>query len=169
MAYSEHMIKKEKSSNAGLLTFLVYFVAAVLSVLAFFTLMPFGMGSAVALIIAGLFYGAYRLLGSMKKEIEYIVTDDIIDIDIIVNRSKRSRIISFMLKEVSFIARVDDAEFGHFLTQKYDKVIDATSGRNDRKVYFTIVEKKEKTLIKMELTEKMIDGLKQISPSKIHA
>lgn len=168
MAYREYMIKKQKDIGAKILTVLLYLVAAVISIIAFFALMPIGFGSAVALIIAGAFYGAYRLSGNMKKEFEYIVTEDIIDVDVIINKSKRKRLISFNLESVKVLADVNNAQFKHCLSESFDSVIDATSGRKDKKVYFAVVEKDSRVLVKMELTETIAQELYEISPSKIH-
>ena len=168
MAYKEYMIKKQKDVGAKLFTVLMYVAASVISIIAFLLLMPIGFGSAVALIIAGAFYGAYRLSGNMNKEFEYIVTEDIIDVDVIVNKSKRKRLISFNLESVKVLADINDAQFKHYLNESFDTVIDATSGRKDKKVYFAIVEKTNKVLVKMELTESIVQGLYEISPSKIH-
>ncbi len=168
MAYREYMIKKQKDVGAKLITVILYFVAFVISVIAFFMLVPIGFGSAAALIIAGAFYGAYRLSGNTNKEFEYIVTEDIIDVDVIVNKSKRKRLISFNLESVKVLADVNNAQFKHYLNESFDSVIDATSGRKDKKVYFAVVEKTNKVLVKMELTESIVQGLYEISPSKIH-
>lgn len=168
MAYKEYMIKKQKDAGAKLFTVLMYLVASVISIFAFIILMPIGFGSAVALIIAGAFYGAYRISGNMNKEFEYIVTEDIIDVDVIVNKSKRKRLVSFNLENVKVLASVDNAQFKHYLNEGFDSVIDATSGRKDKKVYFAVVEKTNKVLVKMELTESILQSLYEISPSKIH-
>lgn len=169
MAYYEYMVKKDSNVKEKCISALIYLAAIVLSIVLFFLLMPYGLGSLVALLIAGIIYGAYRLSGSMKKEFEYIVTEGTIDVDEILNKAKRKRLISFSLNDVSFIARTDDGEFKHLLNQKYDKVIDATSRTEGKKVYFTEVYKNGRTLVKMELTDNMIESLKAISPSKIHA
>ena len=164
----EYMIKKQKDGKAKFLTALLYLLAVVVSAFAFVMLMPFGFGSAVALIIAGAFYGAYRLSGNMNKEFEYIVTEDIIDVDVIVNKSKRKRLISFRLENVKVLGDINDASCNHYLSEGFDVVIDATSGRKDKKVYFAVFEKSNKTLVKMELTEGIVQSLYEISPSKIH-
>ncbi len=168
MAYKEYMIKKQKDVGAKLITVVLYLLASVISIIAFLMLMPVGFGSAVALIIAGAFYGAYRLSGNMNKEFEYIVTDDIIDVDVIVNKSKRKRLISFNLESVKVLSEINNPSCKHYLNESFDSVIDATSGRKDKKIYFAVVEKTNKVLVKMELTEAMLQALYEISPSKIH-
>lgn len=168
MAYREYMVKKQKDAGAIILTVLLYLAAAIISIFAFLILMPIGFGSAVALIIAGAFYGVYRLSGNTNKEFEYIVTEDIIDVDVIVNKSKRKRLISFNLESVKVLADINNTQHKHYLSENFDSVIDATSGRKDKKVYFAIVEKTNRVLVKMELTEAMLQGLYEISPSKIH-
>lgn len=59
------------------------------------------IGSFFILLIAGILYGAFKLSGFLNIEYEYIITNGTIDIDKIINKSNRKRILSFELSGVS--------------------------------------------------------------------
>lgn len=89
-------IKKDFKTNA--LYIGIWVLAAVLA--APFFLFPLFRGFAV-LIAFGLGYGAYWLSSKLNVEFEYIITNDTIDIDQIINKSSRKRILSFDLPKVT--------------------------------------------------------------------
>ena len=57
------------------------------------------------LLIAGVLYGAFKLSCLLNIEYEYIVTNGIMDIDKITNKSYRNRVLSFELQTVSRIEK----------------------------------------------------------------
>lgn len=73
-----------------------------------FLLLSF-LGSFSLLIIAGVLYGTYKLSGFFNIEYEYIVTNGTMDIDKIINKSSRKRVISFELQTVSRIEKYNPA------------------------------------------------------------
>ncbi|MEE1239125.1 MAG: DUF6106 family protein [Acutalibacteraceae bacterium] len=59
------------------------------------------LGNFSLLFIAGVLYGTYKLAGLFNIEYEYIVTNGTMDIDKIINKSSRKRMLSFELQTVS--------------------------------------------------------------------
>lgn len=59
------------------------------------------LASIALLAILGLGYGAYRLSSMLNVEYEYIITNGTLDIDKIVNRSSRKRVLSLELGQVT--------------------------------------------------------------------
>ena len=98
MNFHEYIIKRKKGPKEILLSILTYMGAAVLSVVPLIILIPMGLSSIAALLFFGCYYFAYKISGSMKKEYEYIFTQDTICIDVIMNSSRRKRILKFLKK-----------------------------------------------------------------------
>ena len=168
MEFKEYMIKKEKSAKEKLLSVLCYLAAAVLSmiILPFSATPPFG--SFILLIVVGLFYFAHILSGRLNKEFEYIFTADNIDIDVIMNKSKRKRLITFTIAQIEIMASFRDATYNSIAKGQFDKVVDATSGKADANVYFVVVDKNGRTLVKFEPNYSVVESLNKVARSKVH-
>ena len=165
MEFKEYMIKRKKSGKESLLTVLLYLAATVLSLIFIAALASFG--GIGALLAAGCFYGAYKLSGKFNKEYEYIITGDSVDVDVIYNTTNRKRLITFSMKDVEVIASVKDTNHSQRLKGEYKKVIDATSGYDSNAVYFAVVEKAGRTLVKFEIPHSGLEVLKKFAPSKV--
>ena len=61
------------------------------------------------LLIAGILFGAFKLCGRFNIEYEYIVTNGTMDIDKIISKSSRKRMLSFELSSVSSIEKYKTA------------------------------------------------------------
>ena len=167
MEFNEYMIKRNKTGKEIFLSALLYIAAAILSVIGFTFLTMVRLGSIALLLVCGLFFGAFKLSSRMNKEFEYICTEDNIDIDVIMNATSRKRLISFSMKEVELIASVNDDTYKNRLNEQFEKVVDATTARKDANVYFAIVDKKGKTLVKFEPPHSILSHLYKFAPSKV--
>ena len=97
-------IKKTGKTVAALIG--IWLAAFVVCFLLFFTGF---FGVLTFLLIAGVIYGAFKLSCLLNIEYEYIVTNGTMDIDKIINKSSRKRLISFELQTVSRIERYNPA------------------------------------------------------------
>lgn len=115
----------------------IWFAALLLCFLAF--MFSGYIGSIFILVIAGVIYCAFRLSGNLNIEYEYILTNGIFDIDKIVNKSSRKRLLSFNLSNVSYVGKFNSDTFSvNNINPK--NVVFATDKNNDD-VYFLIFEK----------------------------
>lgn len=167
MEFFEYIIKRKKGPKEILISILIYLIAAVLSVIPLILLLPMGLSSIAVLLSFGCFYFAYKISTGMNKEFEYIFTQDNICIDVIMNKARRKRLISFSIPETDIIASVDDDNHKAELNIKYDKVIDATSRSNHASVYFAVVSAEKRTLVKFEPPYSALKELFKYAPSKI--
>ena len=166
MDFKEYLIKRNKSGKEKLYTLLVYFAAAVLAVFAFVILMP--LGGINVLLPAAIFYFAYKICARFKKEYEYIITDDILDIDVVFNASARKRLISFSLKQdTQILAAITNTDKNAVLNERFDEVIDATTNTKDAKVYFAVVEQDKRKLVKFEPPYAALEIFKKYAPFKV--
>ena len=167
MAFKEFMVKKQKTGKDVLLGVLCYILATVVSLALFVILAKTPFGGISLLLIVGAFYAAHMYASRLNKEFEYICTDDTVDIDMIFNKSRRKRLISFTLGQTEVIASVKDERYNSQSKGSFDKVIDATSGANEN-VYFAIVEKNGRNLVKFEPSASVLEHLSQYARSKVH-
>lgn len=111
---SEQLVKINKTPKEYFLLGLIWLTAFVF---VFFTVLV-GLNSPLFslmfLLCIGIMYGAYKLSGLLNVEYEYIVVNRDMDIDKIVAKSSRKRIVSIKLNEVS--------DFGKYTPEKAKKL-----------------------------------------------
>lgn len=93
--FVEQIVKKTASGKDWALRVLIGIAMGVLSAAAlfiFFFILP--IPAAGLLLVAGIFWGGYRLITNSDCEYEYIVTNGEIDIDKIIAKRKRVRLIT---------------------------------------------------------------------------
>lgn len=105
--FFEQIIAVRKTGKAVAALIGIWFAAFVICFLLFAFMGIFGAFS--FLLIAGVIYGAFKLSGFFNVEYEYIVTNGTMDIDKIINKSSRKRVLSFELQTVSRIEKYNPA------------------------------------------------------------
>lgn len=90
----EQLVKLKKNFTVIFVQVIIYVLAIGLWLLISLLLMSLNLGSMSILVLAGLIYLAWFLSSRFNIEYEYIVTNDIIDIDKIISKRNRKRIIS---------------------------------------------------------------------------
>ena len=110
------------------------------------------------LLIAGAAYGTWWLITSQNIEYEYSVTNGDIDIDQIVARRKRKRIVSVSGAKIESLAPYDAASFG---SRPFDrKVLAAPSLREEGLWCFTYHSKKNgNTIVVFQPEQRVLDAL----------
>ena len=168
MEFKEYMVKKHRTPADFALVFFGYVLATIIN----FFIYVFGIntlfGGFCLLFIVGVYYFTYILTSRLKKEYEYIFTKDNIDIDVIMNRSRRKRLISFSLSQTEIIASTRDKNYNSLLKESFSKKIDATSGKEDADTYFAIVEKNGRNLVIFEPPYAALELLNRVAKSKVH-
>ena len=120
------------------------------------------------LLAAGVIYGAYYLITAQNIEYEYIVTNGEVDVDRIVNRRKRKRIITVHSRTFDIVAPVGSPEHRGEENSNVTQVIDASSGYDNGKAYFAIFSKDgQRFKLIFEPTEKMLDAFKTFIPRNV--
>ncbi len=128
-------IRKNGKAIASLIG--IWLLAFVLTALLFLTMI---LGSLTLLVIAGLLYGAFKLSGLFNIEYEYIVTNGTFDVDKIVNKSSRKRIMSFELSTVSRLEKYNGAQLNNIDAKKVLTACDTS----DENTYLLVSEKEGK-------------------------
>lgn len=178
--YMEYIIKKTRTGKEKGIIALVIVAGVILSAallgLTFFAagiLMNTQFGSfafSIGLVLIALvWYGAYLLISMFNLEYEYILTNSEIDIDIIMSKKGRKRLVSFDFKEISICANINDNEHNHdYKNVKIDKTLNLTGDSTRGNVYFVDFSNEgERTRVLFQPTQKMINEVKKFNPRNI--
>lgn len=104
--FYEQIINIKMTLQKKLLCAVIIICAAAVSVAAVFgILMLFEFMFLFALIILGAWFLAYKLICNLRIEYEYIITNGDLDIDVIINKSRRKRIASVQCKDIEKIQK----------------------------------------------------------------
>ncbi|NMA80130.1 MAG: hypothetical protein GX967_05735 [Clostridiales bacterium] len=163
--FVEHIVKKQNSTSDYVKKALILIAAflAGLFVLTFFSalgLFPIGFMAAL-----GCFIGGIYLLNGTNIEYEYIVTNGEIDIDKIIARRSRKRLITIHVKTFE--------EFGIYDREKVDasdcdSTLIATDGTNVDSYYAILKHSKYgRTLVIFSPDERVIDAIKPFLPGPL--
>jgi hypothetical protein len=117
----------------------------------------------------GIAYGYWFLLTSFKIEYEYALTNAELDIDKIIAKRKRKRLITVKIKEVEIMAPVIGNEKNEFFNQNFKTVIDASSSPLSPNTFFITTHHEKLGHIKLFFTpeQRIIDICKSVAPRKV--
>lgn len=166
--FLEYIVIRKKSAfdifKAGSILLLTLFVL-------YFSLILYAvpMLSTFALLIdAGIIYLGWLGITSINIEYEYSVTNGAVDIDKIINKRKRKRVIAFKVSETEIIAPVNAPEHAGIFNSEFAKVIDASTRKNPETLYFAVVlTDAGRTKVLFNPPEKMIEAFRVYGPRKV--
>lgn len=156
--YTEQLIKKQTSSKDTLKK-VGLIAVTVLSVLLAFV-MPIGIILPIIMIVIDVL-----VFQSLNVEYEYAFVNGDLDIDKIMNKSRRKRLISVDAEQMILLAPVGSVELMQY---KKAKTCDYTSGNNNANVYALIAtDKGETRQILFEPNETIVEGFFIKAPRKV--
>lgn len=178
--YLEYMVKPPKSGKQKALIAAIIALGAILTIflllviyVAAFALMGTQLGSfsfSIGLVlIALMWYGAYLLIGMQNIEYEYILTNSEMDIDKIMSKKGRKRVVSFDFREIAICACVSDAEHNHeYRNSAAEKTLDLTGDKGRGNIYFVdFTDEGAKKRVIFQPTSKMINEIKKFNPRNV--
>lgn len=167
--FNEWIVKKKKTAQDGMSVAITVMVAFM-----FFygILLQFMAGKLVYLIpveIAVVVYGAYRIISSMNVEFEYFVTNGDLDIDKVISKKRRKKLIRIKLRDVEYFAPFEDEHIKAAEDPSIKKIIDASSSLDAPRLYFAIYyNNSEKTCLLFEPTDEMIENFSHYIPRSLN-
>lgn len=160
--FLEKIVKKKRSAVQRGLIIVVLIVALILCYALAFLFRVFGLIASI--LIA---YGAYRLIASFNVEYEIAVTNNLVDIDKIINQTKRKSLFSGDCKDFELVAKKDSDKY----TQSYDNIpqkIMAISSTESEDIYFILTDNdKGRLIIYFEPDQRMLETMRKYIPSKV--
>lgn len=117
----------------------------------------------------GVIYGYWLLVTSFKIEFEYALTNGELDVDKIISKRKRKRLITVKIREVDIMAPVLGHEDNEFLKQNFKTVIDASSSPLSPNAFFISTHNAKLGLTKLifEPDQRIIDVCKSTASRKV--
>ena len=162
--FCEYMVKHKKSGKDYLVLAGIIIGAIFLSTIAFALLFRRLFGFEI-LIFAGIWYGAYVLIGRTEIEYEYILTNGILDIDKIMAKRARKRVISIDFKNIEVCSPAK------LITKSNNpavKVLDLAGNINAENVYYVDFSKDAVMhRVFFQPNTKILNNLKLVNPHKI--
>ena len=155
--FFEQIIAVKKNGKAVAAIIVIWLAAFIVC---FLLIMFMGfLGTFSLLLAAGVLFGAYKLCTRFNLEYEYIVTNGTMDIDKIINKSSRKRILSFELATVSRIEKFNPAQLSGvnakelFITCNQDDpgaylMVSATEGKGTSYLVFAPDERVRSAIVK---------------------
>ena len=162
--YTEYLVKK-KFDGSDMAKYCLI-VAAMFVICGGVTLF-LGVASGLVLLVLG-GYGAWWLASGLRKEFEYVLTNDHLDVDMIMGRRSRRRLCSFDMEAMEICARVNDPDKNSEMKRGFAKTIQAASAPNAENARFVVFSGEGgNNLLVFEPNDRIIEGMSLYAKSKI--
>lgn len=173
--FMEYMVKKKKEGKDIAIVSVIIFFASLITIAGLLAIMAFsaqGISFAFSLglvLLAFIWYGVYVLIGMFNIEYEYILTNNELDIDKIMSKKGRKRMVTFDFSEAEIMANIEDNEHNHsYKNNTQIKVKDFTGDKGRGNVYFVDVPYEgEKIRVLFQPTSKMLAEIKKFNPRTV--
>lgn len=160
--FFEQLVKKKWQSIDTVKTVgIIVGALAVFWIGSFFAIAFLGVSgmSLSFLLLAGLCYGSWWLITSLRIEYEYSATNGNITVDKIISRRKRKRLVTFEAREIEVLSKYQPEKYQN---RQFDNTIDASTGNPDDEVWCIEVPHKTlgRTLVLFCPNERIIMAIK---------
>ena len=160
--YSELLVKKEATAKDAVIKYGLI-VLTVLAVFAGLFISPIVLIVAIALGVA-----CYFVIPRTDLEYEYLFVNGEFDIDMVMAKSKRKKVMSMNLSETDLIAPLNSHKMDYYNGNSRMKTLDYSSGNPQHKRFAVIIKAGgENSRIIIEPDEQMAQALKNSAPSKV--
>ncbi len=156
--YTEQLVKKQTDMKDMLIKALL--VAATIVSFLIILMFPIGLILPVLMIVLDVF-----MFRRLNVEFEYLFVNGDLDIDKIMNKSKRKKAFSANVADMEMLAPADAVELRQYQNAK---TVDFTSRTGQGKVYALIVSGHgEITKVLFEPNNTIIEGFYMLAPRKV--
>lgn len=165
--FKEYIIEKKREPIDNLISLGIVLGALVLTyILMLFMLINMQLLAGVGLLlIVGCWFFAVKLIRGRNMEYEYILTNHELDIDKIMARSSRKRLLTIDFRRIERCASIKDPEFQNQSGKKIKNYAGDISGE---RVYFVdIYEEAEPVRVIFQPSSGILEALKQINPRQV--
>ena len=160
--YSELLVKKEPTAKDSIVKYGMI-VLTVLAVGAGLFIRPLLLLVAVALGVA-----SYFVIPRTDLEYEYLFVNGEFDIDMVMAKSKRKKVMSVNLSEADLIAPLNSHKMDYYNGNSRMKTLDYSSGNPEHKRFAIIMKAGgENSRIIIEPDDEMAKAIKNSAPSKV--
>ncbi len=156
--FVEQIIYRKKTKSQVALAVLIMALTSILVVMAFLLL-----GSLALMLMLPLGWGMWWLLSGMNIEYEYCITNGDIDIDRIVARRKRERVVSVSLKKLDSAGRYEPEKWQG---RQVDRTVFAAVSEKEEGLYYFSYRSKKRgyTLVVFQPNERVMEAFVKALP-----
>lgn len=142
----------------------IYFLPLGMEILA-----KAGLGFIVFAVCCALIYVLYLLVTATNMEYEYCFTNGALDVDKIINRRSRKRLIEINARRIDMMAGTKTPAFDRIKQDRSIKKIYACTGVEDADTYFVdyVDDNGKRIALVFNPNEKIRDGFKRYNPQKV--
>ncbi len=164
--FIENLVQKRSTTLETVVKILIILAGCLVALpLLYLAFIGFFSGPMVLLAI-GAIYGAYRLMSMYNVEFETCFTNGTFDVDKIINRRSRKRLISVNCKDVTAIGKYKAAE--HTNKTYKAKIIACDSELSEDVWYITVNHSVlGNSLVVFNMTDKLTESFKAFIPRHI--
>lgn len=156
--YTEQLIKKQ----TGMKDVVIKAVLVAVAIVSVLTVFIFPMGLLIPIIVIAL---VWFLMTRLNVEYEYLYVNGDLDIDKIMNKSKRKRVFSANVDSMELLAPVNSPRLDQFQNAR---VINLSSGNADARLYALIVSGNgQMSKLIFEPNDTIIEGIYMLAPRKV--
>ncbi len=177
--FIEELVKKRKDGKDYAILALLIFGGLIMSVLLLLAILFGSMvlgelgqiaGSVGMLLVAAVWYGVYFINNSRSIEYEYIVINNNLDIDKIMAKKRRTKMIELDIKDASIMACIDDNENNDVYKNidKSVKVLDFGAKNPNLYTYFIdYTTDGKRQIVLFQPTSKIVEALWKFNPRAV--
>lgn len=165
--FIEQIVKHKKNAKdiMAIVGIVLLAILATIAVL-MLTISIKALGSFWLIFVVGVWVGAYFLMQNTSIEYEYIMTNNELDIDKIIAKSRRKRIQTIDFKQIIFMAPVDSLkhkrEFEN--TSGIKKILDLSGSKNLPLYFIDFSKDGERIRIIFEPKQEIVNGAMKFNP-----
>ena len=160
--YSEFLVKKESTAKDTIVKYGLI-VLTILAAGAGLFISPLLLILAIALGVA-----CYFVIPRTDLEYEYLFVNGEFDIDMVMAKSKRKKVMSVNLSEADLIAPLNSHKMDYYNGNSRMKTLDYSSGNQQHRRFAVIIKSGgENCKIIIEPDEQMAQAIKNSAPSKV--
>lgn len=162
--FVEFLVKKKRTgSDTAKMLFIILALLFIVCTVS----MWIGLASGLVILAFG-GYGAWFLVSGLKREYEYSLTNDHLDVDEIVAQRSRRRLCGFDMEAMELCARVSDPDKKGELNRKFAGHYEAASAPDAGNAWFAVFSGDNGVnLLIFEPNEKLIEAMSMYARSKI--
>ncbi len=164
--YIEHIVSRKSDAMTALKKAGLGLAAAVLT-FAVFVVQSISFLTPAVFVLS--IWAANKFIRLQNIEYEYIVTNGELDVDKIMGRSKRKRLVTADARNFEVFAPMEPEYEKQYTSQSIKKTYDAAASKNSQNRYFAIFNDKTglRSLLVLEYDARIIDALKPYVPRRI--
>jgi len=162
--FKEQLVKRNPTSKDMMIKIALIAGVILVFVVSMALIPAFGMIVSVA---AG--FGAYIVIGRLKREYEYIFTNGELDIDVIYNRSSRKRVFTCNVRAFELMAHINDPRHQNSFSSTNEIKDYSTGIPSERSYAFLVNYQSKRQKIIIEPNDEMLAAIaKTLTRSKFY-